>query len=162
MVYMTIVVHMIILKYIKEIIFYFYKFRRKNEQSRSLWVDLYKFRVKNKIIQNVKDQNTKKKQKWLLMFPSFYSAATAREIRSRRWKNCCNATEEMTRWINTSEEMTKKITTYQGLRRSKRRRYAFTASIQVTTVQFLPFHLLHLFLPLKSLFPRFLLGFLYH
>ena len=66
---MTIVVHMIILKYIKEIIFYFYKFRRKNEQSRSLWVDLYKFRVKNKIIQNVKDQNTKKKTKVAIDVP---------------------------------------------------------------------------------------------
>ena len=93
-----------------------------------IWVDICtinKFRVRNKIIQNVKDR---KKQEWPLMLPSFYSAVTAREIRSRRWKNCCNAVEEMTRWINACEVMTKKVTTDQGLRQSKRRRYAFTAT----------------------------------
>ena len=60
MVYMTIVVHMIILKYIKETIFYFYKFIGKNEQSRSLWVDLYKFRVKTKLYKTLRTKIQKK------------------------------------------------------------------------------------------------------
>ena len=87
-----------------------------------IWVDICtinKFRVKNKIIQNAKDQKKNKSGHW---------CSRAFTVPWRREREICwYVTEEMTRGINASDDMSKLATTDLSLQRDRRRRKAFAA-----------------------------------